>query len=145
MVCFFNQVRRGYGKANLLGIKSDNDDYSRVQRNLAERFSFEDSIKSYREDEVGSVIDFLENRVWDGIVSATSCVSLESAKNKCDLIRQFIARRRLDWTSRILESHYSGVGRGGPHKEARHDEAASTFKVGMVVYVNNWMEAEGKT
>jgi len=136
------RVRRGYGKANLLGVKSDNDDYSRVQRNLAERISFEDSIKSYREDEVGSVIDFLENRVWDGIVSATSCLSLESAKNKCDVIRQIIARRRLDWTSRILGSHYSVVGRGGSHKEARHDEADSTFKVGMVVYVNNWMEAE---
>ncbi len=144
-MCFLDQVRRGYGKANLLGVKSDNDDYTRVQRNLAERFSLEDSIKSYREDEVGSVIDFLENRVWYGILSATSCIpSVESPDDKFDATRQFIARRRLDWTSRILGNHYSGLGRDNSHKETHH-EADSIFKVGMIVYVNNWMEAQGKT
>jgi hypothetical protein len=131
--------RRGYGKANLFdGVKSDDDDVTRVQRNLKERFLTEESILSFNEDEIQQVVEFLTEKVSVGIKESTESFTSKDGEEST-LLRQCIARRRLDWMANILRSRFyqllgnevdSVIGNGTTNE--------FTFFVGMIIYVNDW-------
>ena len=55
--------RRGYGKKNIIyGLKSDDHDITRVQRNLEDRRLTEDSINTLTEKEIRQVVEFLHDK-----------------------------------------------------------------------------------
>lgn len=108
--------RKGYGRANIdNGVKCDRDDYTRLQRNINERTLLERCICSYSVHDMESLIDFIKNRVLDGVISSTS-LSLSSISSEASSVdalpssfevtlRQWVARRRLHWLSLRLMSH----------------------------------------
>ena len=131
--------RRGYGKANLYhGVKGDDDDISRVLRNMKDRFLMKTSISTFSEDEVYDVVKFLQGKVWDGVTDSMSAVSIGSKEDELTLFRQCVARRRLDWIIRILRSRlFELMGEGGLGG-LFSDNEDSMFQEGMFVYVNDW-------
>ena len=87
-------------------MKSDEDDITRVKRNLKERFLTEESILSLNEDKIRQVAEFLHERVWSGVKEATSIFASRGCckEDHTVLIRQCVARRRLSWIARILKA-----------------------------------------
>ena len=132
--------RRGYGEANLFdGVKSDDDDVTRVQRNLKERFLTEESILSFNEDEIRQVVEFLTEKVSVGIKEATESFATISKDDESTLLRQCIARRRLDWMANILRSRfYQLLGNEVDSVMGYNDTNEFTFFIGMIIYVNDW-------
>jgi len=133
--------RRGYGEANLFdGVKSDDDDVTRVQRNLKERFLTEESILSFNEDEIRQVVEFLTEKVSVGIQEATESLATRNKDDESTLLRQCIARRRLDWMANILRSRfYQLLGNELDNVIGYNDSTSEfTFFIGMIIYVNDW-------
>lgn len=132
--------RRGYGEANLFdGVKSDDDDVTRVQRNLKERFLTEESILSFNEDEIRQVVEFVTEKVSVGIKEATESFVARSKDDESTLLRQCIARRRLDWMANILRSRfYQLLGNEVDSVMGYNDTNEFTFFIGMIIYVNDW-------
>ena len=102
--------RKGYGRSSLFnGAKSDSDDVARVRRNLDDRFLLEESILTYSEDDILQVTNFIHGRVWSGVSgveAATSAHKAGSKEDETNLLRQCIARRRLDWLCRRLRIRF---------------------------------------
>mmetsp|Transcript_14031 Transcript_14031/g.26748 ORF Transcript_14031/g.26748 Transcript_14031/m.26748 type:complete len:444 (+) Transcript_14031:1976-3307(+) len=133
--------RRGYGKANLLGVKSDDHDITRLQRNLKDRFLIEESILQFTDDEIHQVIDFFKTRVWDGVQAATSSFEVSGEEGHSNLLRQCIARRRMHWLSKILRTRFLELLRRRRSKLPPLDYSDNedcTFQPGMFVFVNEW-------
>jgi len=132
--------RRGYGEANLFdGVKSDDDDVTRVQRNLKERFLTEESILSFNEDEIQQVVEFVTEKVSVGIKEATESFATRSKDDESTLLRQCIARRRLDWMANILRLRfYQLLGNELDSVMGYNTTNEFTFFIGMIIYVNDW-------
>jgi len=135
--------RRGYGKANLFdGVESDFHDISRVQRNLKDRFLVEASILKFTEDEIYQAINFFKERVWDGVKAATSSFVTSCEKDDSNLLRQFVARRRIDWVIKILRTRFHTLlGRSGVDWLSFFDSTDSEnciFHKEMLVFVHDW-------
>ena len=128
------RARKGYGKSNLFdGAKSDSDDVSRVRRNLDERILLEESMLTFSEDDICQVIDFIKGRVWCGVEAATSALKANCKEDHSNLLRQCIARRRLDWVCRRLRIRFLDlIGNQGMTSED------VIFKEGMYVIVHDW-------
>jgi len=126
--------RKGYGKSNLLdGAKSDSDEISRVRRNLDERNLLEESILTFSEDDIIQVIDFIKGRVWCGVEAATSALKADCKEDHSNLLRQCIARRRIEWVCRRLRIRFLDlIGNQGMTSED------AIFKEGMYIFVHDW-------
>ena len=100
--------RRGYGKKNIIyGLKSDDHDITRVQRNLEDRRLTEDSINTLTEKEIRQVVEFLHDKAWNGVTNPSATYTAGGPKEaESNLIRQCIARRRMDWIVRLLQSRF---------------------------------------
>ena len=132
--------RRGYGEANLFdGVKSDDDDVTRVKRNLKERFLTEESILSFNEDEIRQVVEFVTEKVSVGIKESTESLTSKDGEEST-LLRQCIARRRLDWMANILRLRfYQLLGDELDNVVGYNDTTNEfTFFIGMIIYVNDW-------
>ena len=130
--------RRGYGKKNIIyGLKSDDHDITRVQRNLEDRRLTEDSINTLTEKEIRQVVEFLHDKVWDGVKHPSSTYAFGSKEADSNLIRQCIARRRMDWIVRLLQSRFLELlGRDGV--DSLGSDGDDIFKVDMLVFVHDW-------
>ena len=107
-------------------MKSDEDDITRVKRNLKERFLTEESILSLNEDKIRQVAEFLHERVWSGVKEATSTFASRGCckEDHTVLIRQCVARRRLSWIARILKARVHELMEGTnlrSRSEKQHD------------------------
>jgi hypothetical protein len=142
--------RRGYGKSNTLGVKSDDHDYSRVRRNLRDRMQIEDSISSCFEEDIHGALNFFKTRVWDGLSASTSR-STPIANDLDTFRRQSIARRRLHWLSQKFRARLLQLCGDGSSYEQLSNTCPKTscsdsiFYVGMFVFINNWMPKGGET
>lgn len=127
--------RKGYGKSNLFdGTKSDSDDVARVRRNLDDRFLLEESILTYSEDDIFQVINFLRGRVWCGVEAATSANQASSKDDESNLLRQCIARRRLDWVCRRLRIRFLHLNQSDP----LFLHSSDAYVEGMHIFVHDW-------
>ncbi len=126
--------RKGYGKSNLLdGTKSDSDDVARVRRNLDDRFLLEKSILTYSEDDIFQVIKFFHGRVWCAVEAATSANQASSKEDESNLLRQCIARRRLDWVCRRLRIRFFDL-----QQDPLFLRSSDVFVEGMYIFVHDW-------
>jgi hypothetical protein len=124
------RVRRGYGRENILnGVKGDDDDITRVQRNVQERFETEKTIETFELQDVVEVVYFLRDRVWDGLKAETSEFASGRIKAIQHLSRQCIARRRIDWITQALSNRL---------KILLEDWSAVQYKEGMIIFVSEW-------
>ena len=131
--------RRGYGKKNIIyGLKSDDHDITRVQRNLEDRRLTEDSINTLSEKEIRQVVEFLHDKAWNGVKNPSATYTADGSKEaESNLIRQCIARRRMDWIVRLLQSRFLELlERDGV--DSLGSDGDDIFKVGMLVFVNDW-------
>ena len=129
--------RRGYGKAD---VKSDDHDITRVQRNLKDRREIEFSILELTEGDISQVVDFFNARVLDGVTAATSKLSTIK-KDDSNILRQCIARRRMDWLSiRIQQRFHQLLDREGasllPFDVS--DGRDCIYQKDMLAYVHGW-------
>lgn len=131
------RVRRGYGLSNIHnGIKGDEDDTSRVLRNHNERIQIEATLLSSTEDEVGSLVKFIKERVLDGVIEPTSGSLLPGVDN--DIIsRQYVARRRIHWLSKLCERRL--VELIGNQGEISPSDDNCLYYKGLIVFVHGWM------
>ena len=132
------RVRRGYGVANIHhGVKGDDDDLSRILRNQNERLQTEATIMTCSEDEIGLLVNFIQERVLSGVVEATS--NITSGADLDVLSRQHVARRRIHWLSQLCQRRLleliSNEGDKSPS-----DDHSCIFCKGMIVYVHGWMD-----
>ena len=107
-------------------MRSDDDDITRVKRNLNERFLTEESLLSFNEDKIRQVVEFLHERIWKGVKAATATVASKSSckEDHTVLITQCIARRRLSWVARILKPRVHELMEGTrlrSRSEKQHD------------------------
>jgi len=107
-------------------MKSDEDDITRVKRNLKQRFLTEGSILSLNEDKIRQVVEFLHERIWKGVKAATTTFASRGCckEDHTVLIRQCIARRRLSWVARILKHRVHELMEGTnlrSRSEKQHD------------------------
>ncbi len=124
------RVRRGYGRDNILnGVKGDDDDITRVQRNVQERFETENTIETFELQDVVEVVYFLKDRVWDGLKAATSKFAFGRSEAIQNLSRQCIARRRMDWITQLLSNRL---------KVLLEDWSAVQYIEGMIIFVHAW-------
>jgi len=135
--------RRGYGKANLRhNVQSDAHDVTRVLRNLKDRFLVENMILQFTEDEIGQVVEFIRTKVFDGVKEATAAFARGGGEDNPDLLRQFIARRRMHWLSKILRTRFHELlGQSGAASTPLLDgeiREECTFEKGMFVFVHGW-------
>lgn len=73
----------------------------------------EESILSFNKDEIRQVVEFLHERVWNGVKAATATFGSSSCnEDHTVLIRQCIARRRFDWIARILKTRVNQLMEG---------------------------------
>ena len=138
--------RRGYGKKNIIyGLKSDDHDITRVQRNLEDRRLTEDSINTLTEKEIRQVVEFLHDKVWDGVKNPSATYTAGGSKEaESNLIRQCIARRRMDWIVRLLQSRFLELlerdGVDSPVKESNGNETETKqIKAGGGVVCCVWV------
>ena len=130
------RIRRGYGKDNLLkGVRGDDDDITRVLRNVHERFEIEDIIESYVPRDFVEVVHFLKDRIWDGLKAATSQFATGCSQFEPDLSRQCIARRRIDWITRLLSNRLEGL---------LENRSSVQYQLGMYVFVHEWPPPNGQ-
>ena len=127
--------RRGYGKNN--AVKSDNDNETRVIRNLAERKDIVALIRGMSEDGLCQLTTFLSSKIRKGLDDSTSftCSGQASGDVKSDLIRQCVARRRISWVSTHLKKRLSRL------RDTKHSQGIDQirlFKPGTIVYVHDW-------
>lgn len=135
--------RRGYGKKNIIyGLKSDDHDITRVQRNLEDRRLTEDSINTLTEKEIRQVVEFLHDKVWDGVKNPSATYTAGGSKEaESNLIRQCIARRRMDWIVRLLQSRFLELlERDGV--DSLGSDGDDIFKVDMLVFVHDWPQKD---
>ena len=124
------RVRRGYGRDNILnGVKGDDDDITRVQRNVQERFETENTIETFVLQDFVEVVYFLKDRVWDGLKAATSKFASGSSEAVHNISRQCIARRRMDWITQLLSNRL---------KVLLEDWSAVQYYEGMIIFVHAW-------
>jgi hypothetical protein len=124
------RVRRGYGNDNLFkGVKGDDNDIARVQRNVRERVEIEGTIKAYALCDLVEVVHFLKDRVWDGLKSATSKFDKGCSQTDLNLTRQCIARRRIDWIMRLLSNHLTDL---------LGNWTAVKYTKGNLIFVHEW-------
>lgn len=129
--------RRGYGLANIhRGTKGDDDDISRLLRNQKERLPTEVTIMSCSEEEIRMLVNFINERVLGGVIDATSQV-LRSDVDMDVLARQFVARRRIHWLSKLCEKRL--IELIGDQEDRPSDDDGSIFRKGMIVFVHGWM------
>lgn len=132
--------RRGYGLANInLGMKGDDDDVSRVLRNHNERIPTEATIMSCSEDEIQTLVDFIQERVLGGVIEATSQATISGADTDI-LARQFVARRRIHWISEVCRRRLLLLINSQEDDSSSEDDGNSIFQKGMVVFVHGWMD-----
>mmetsp|Transcript_7769 Transcript_7769/g.22850 ORF Transcript_7769/g.22850 Transcript_7769/m.22850 type:complete len:500 (+) Transcript_7769:3737-5236(+) len=144
--------RKGYGKAN---VKCDKDDYARLQRNLKERAAMERHIQSYNTVDIERILNFISQRVLQGVVEATvESLSMVTGTDISETIsRQWIARRRLHWISVFIKSQLDTVssryrreedslGDASPTAHTPIDGLTNLYRKGQFVYVNGWYRPE---
>ncbi len=130
--------RRGYGLANInLGVKGDDDDVSRVLRNQRERLQTQTTIMTCSEDEIQIIVNFIEEKVLNGIIEATSHVPSDAGTDI--LARQFVARRRIHWISKLCERRLLVLMNNQEDDTLSEENGSSIFRKGMVVFVHGWM------
>ncbi len=131
--------RRGYGLANInLGVKGDDDNVSRVLRNQKERLPTQATIMSCSENEMQILVNFIEERVLGGIIEATYHVPTSAADTDV-LARQFVARRRIHWISKLCERRLLALMSNQGDDSPSEENGSSIFRKGMVVFVHGWM------
>ena len=134
--------RRGYGLANIRhGVKGDDDDVTRVLRNQKERLSTQTTIMSCREEEIQTVLEFIKQRVLDGVVEAISHVQSVRNADMNVLARQFVARRRIHWLSKLCERRLLELI-GNHEADLQSSNDVGIFREGMIVFVNGWMDKQ---
>ena len=132
--------RRGYGLANInLGVKGDDDGVSRVLRNQNERVPTEATIMSCTEDEIRTLIEFIKERILGGVIEATSQATRSDVDTDI-LARQFVARRRIHWTSQVCRRRLLELISNQDDDISSEDNANCIFRTGMVVFVHGWMD-----
>ena len=130
------RVRRGYGKDNLSNaVKGDDDDISRVQRNVRERFEIEGTIKTYLLHDVVEVVHFLYDRVWGGLRAVTSPFGTGCSQADLNLPRQCIARRRIHWITRLISNHLRGI---------LGSWSAVQYQEGNLIFVHEWPQKSSR-
>lgn len=132
--------RRGYGLANVHhGIKGDEDGVSRVLRNQKERLPTEATIMSCSEEDIRMLVNFIKGRVLSGVIEATSHVRSDADMDV--LVRQFVARRRIHWLSKLCETRLLeliGNQKDGSLSDDDDDDDSIFYK-GMLVFVHGWI------
>jgi hypothetical protein len=133
--------RKGYGKSNLFdGAKSDSDDVSRMRRNLEDRFLLDASILTFSENDISQVVDFFKEKVWCGIEAATSALKANCKEDDSNLLRQCVARRRLDWLCRRLRIRFLDLLEDqdliSPDSLCLGEDVV--FQEGMYIFVHDW-------
>ena len=107
-------------------MKSDEDDITRVKRNLKQRFLTEGSILSLNEDKIRQVVEFLHERIWSGVKAATITFASKSSckEDHTVFVKQCIARRRLSWVAWIFKHRVHELMEGTnlrSRSEKQHD------------------------
>ena len=81
--------------------------------------------------------DFLVERVWDGVKSATT--SFDTKKDESNFLRQCIALRRMDWLSKLLQRRLSEILKIRGIEALPEDSSDEViFQENTTVFCNEW-------
>ena len=105
-----SRERKGYGLANINGeIAGDNDEGTRLDRNIAERKEMEKYIFEMTPEELSNSLYFMINKIFDPVMESIGPFSeMAMGKFRHQTVptphpRQWLAKRRMEWLGELMK------------------------------------------